>query len=153
MPCSALPNSAVILRCFFLRYLLTPELSQGARRRAGSTTGEICLNALLSKHVQNGTTFVSRGGTDADAMVAASSDKPLATRQGAFSLTNPSNARTTNADSSDATESTNLRTADWMASVTRHCSSIYRYLCARRNSYHSDYESVTYIPSCRDGPT
>ena len=104
MPCSALPNSAVILRCFFLRYLLTPELSQALRRRAGATTGEICLYALLSKHVQNRTTFVSRGGTDADDVVAASSDKLLAKGE-VLSGLDPSNARATNADSSDAMES------------------------------------------------
>ena len=54
--------------------------------------------------MQNGTTFVNCSGTDADEMVAASSDKLLATGQGAFSLTNPSNVRTGNADSSDAME-------------------------------------------------
>jgi hypothetical protein len=40
-PCSALPNSAVILRCFFLRYLLTPGVTLALQTRAGATTGGI----------------------------------------------------------------------------------------------------------------
>lgn len=90
VPCSAPPKSAVILRCFFLRYLLTPEVSLAVRRRAAATTGEMCLNALLSKCVQTGTIFVSRGGTDTDVVVAVNSDKSLATGRGAFSSVKPS---------------------------------------------------------------
>lgn len=113
VPCSALPDPAVILRCFILRYLLTPELSLAVQTRAGATTGTMCLNALLSKRVQNGTAFVGRGGADTDEVVAVNSDASLAMVRGAFSLVNPSNARTANADSSDARHGlTSLRTTD-----------------------------------------
>lgn len=55
VPCSALPNPARILRCFFFRYPLTPEVSCGMQRRAGATMEGLRLTAGLSKHVQYST--------------------------------------------------------------------------------------------------
>lgn len=66
IPCSALPNSAVILRCFFLHYLLTPEASLAVHERAGATIGHFRSMLLypLSKHMQYGMFLVSQGVTD-----------------------------------------------------------------------------------------
>ena len=119
VPCSALPKSAVILRCFFLRYLLTPEVSLAARRRAAATVGEMCLNVLLSKRVQTGTILVSRDGTGTDAVVAVNSDKSWARclRLGEVF------------ECSDSMGTTCLGTAD--RSVTRHRSNIHKCLLSR----------------------